>query len=115
MILRKLAIGSVLFGSLLVSACSGGEGNSSELSGVATINLSRVPEAVQCLQIRAQNSAQAVTRSFDVIPEQSAVLDLRQLPTGSVTFAGSAFSQACADVTGASSATWTSEPVAVQV
>src|SRR5262249_48823442 len=71
--------------------------------GAATAYLQSVPGDVRCIDVMVDGSGQTLDRPFNLVPgQQSVVLTLTGLPTGSVGFAAAAYSGAC----GASAATW---------
>jgi hypothetical protein len=86
----------------------------SELVGTAEARITSVPTGVGCIRVLAAGPL-SVTRDFSVTPGQSATLSLTKLPTGSVTFSGSAFNTACSPVLDPSTASWTASGVAATV
>jgi hypothetical protein len=64
---------------------------------------------VGCVQIMAAGAPLTVTRNFDVTPGQSSMLSLSKLPTGKVTFSGSAFDAHCAVIAGTGGPSWVAD------
>jgi hypothetical protein len=101
---------SLLFSSLALVACVS-HTEESELTGRASMAIADVPSNVSCIQVSAATSSRTATDSFDVTAGQSTVLELSGIPTGAVTFTGSAFASACSAVTPSSTPNWTGAPV----
>ena len=82
--------------------------------GVVRVAITSVPADVRCIRLTAAGS-RTVSRLFDVVPGTSSVLVMNGTPLGAVQFSGDAFGDACGAVTPASAATWSSDPVTMQV
>jgi outer membrane protein assembly factor BamB len=96
-------------------ACSShGSDARRELVGTAEATITRIPPNVGCVQIVAAGFM-TVTSNFDAMPGQPSMLSLSKLPTGSVTFSGSAFNTSCMAIGAASTATWVADPVTASV
>jgi outer membrane protein assembly factor BamB len=98
-------------------ACSapGGGRSDQELVGTAVAQIARVPAGVGCVQIAAAGAALTVTRNFDVTPGQSSMLSLSKLPTGQVTFSGSAFDAHCVGVAETGGPSWVADPATTTI
>jgi len=109
--MRRTFKGHIIGAALLaISGCSaGGTDNAEDMVGTATFQLAAAPADASCLQIAIAGSRSS-TRLIDLTPGQATTFTLNGLPLGNVTFTESAFSQACAAVSGASIATWQSDP-----
>jgi hypothetical protein len=83
-------------------------------TGAARVALTQVPAGVQCLLVTAQGS-RTLTRTFDVVPGASTVLDMDALPTGVVDFTGDAFDTACRRVAASASPSWISDVTTVSI
>jgi outer membrane protein assembly factor BamB len=96
-------------------ACSShGSDARRELVGTVEAMITRIPPNVGCVQIVAAGFT-TVTTNFDAMPGQSSIFSLSKLPTGSVTFSGSAFNTSCTAIGAPSTATWTADPVMTMV
>jgi hypothetical protein len=113
------ALGAPLLVSLVGAGtgCSGGAGTSDrEQTGEISFALMTVPSDVQCIILTAQGSTRTVTRSFDVMPGASSILeDVTGVPLGAVTFSASAYNRDCIGVSPMLSADWVSDPVLASV
>jgi hypothetical protein len=111
---RLVAIAFLL--PLTLAACSssrGSPGAGDEPVGEATAAITVVPANVACVDIDVVQAAddRVVNQTFTVTPGQGAVLTLKGLPLGAVTFSGLAYPVACSAVTSTTAATWATDPV----
>jgi hypothetical protein len=104
----------LLISGVALAACVS-HTDSSELTGLASLAIANVPSDVSCIQVSAANSVRSVADSFDVTAGQSTVLELDSLPTGTVTFTGTAYATSCAQVTSASTPDWVGPPVTAAI
>ena len=111
---KLLALASLV--PLALAACSGSHGAAGdrEALGEATAAITVVPPGVACVDINTVQATddRVVDQKFTVTPGQGAVLTLKGLPLGAVTFSGLAYSVACSAVTATTVATWATAPVA---
>ena len=103
--------------SLLVVGCglpgTGNENGQGDNIGEITLDLTLAPSDARCVVITVTpQTGPVVTRTISVTPQQSTVFSLSGLPTGTVTLAEQAYTQACSAIAG-QSATWVSDPVTV--
>ena len=103
-----------IISGLVLAACNS-QGEDSESVGSASIAISSVPSNVVCIQVTSADSVRSTTQSFNVTPGQSTVLQLSNLPTGSDTFTGAAFSTSCSLVTSSSIPNWVGAPVVASI
>lgn len=113
------ALGALLLVSLVGAGtgCSGAGGTSeSEQTGEITFALMTVPSDVQCIVLTAQGSTRTVTRSFNVMPGASSIIeDVTGIPLGAVTFSASAYNTSCMGLGPMLAADWVSDPVLASV
>jgi hypothetical protein len=105
---------ALLVSSLALTACSS-HAPGSELTGRASMAIASVPTNVSCIQVTSANSIRSVSNSFSVTAGQSTVLELSNLPTGTVTFTGAAFPAPCAQVTSSSIPDWVGAAVTASI
>ena len=103
--------------ALLMAACGNSGGANEPSADIQIEALFAVPPAgVNCIQITVAGQKRTVTRSFDVAAlESTAVLSLTAIPTGNALISGSAFDEACANVTVTSVATWLADALAANL
>jgi hypothetical protein len=114
------ALGALILVSLLGAGtgCSGGAGSTSdsEQTGEISLALMTVPSDVQCIVLTAQGSMRTATRSFDVMPGMSSIIqNVTGMPLGAVTFSASAYNTLCMNVGPMTHAGWVSDPVVASV
>src|SRR5262245_9308934 len=97
---------------VFVAGCSGAGGMGTEEDvGVARIALTGTPADVACIGITVSGGSRTVSRRFDATPGMNQTFMLNGLPLGNDVFTGQAYSAACASVTDATIADWTSDGV----
>ncbi|MCA1665306.1 MAG: hypothetical protein LC659_13760 [Myxococcales bacterium] len=77
--------------------------------GTVVARITQVPDKVGCVSITAVGSRE-VFHTFDVIPGQSATLQLGDLPVGNVAFSAAAYGQSCNAIAGAQPSWATTSP-----
>jgi alpha-tubulin suppressor-like RCC1 family protein len=79
--------------------------------GTANVALTTVPTGVLCIQVKVTIGTQTpIVKSVDVADGgPSVMLPLGQLPAGTATFVGSAFTISCGSVTSSTTAAWISD------
>jgi streptogramin lyase len=110
--LARLASSLPLLPLLALAAC--GDSMPAEETGVVVAEVKLAPADARCIQIKAVG-ATTVTQSFDVVPQASSVLTLKNLPPGAATISAAAYNIACASVTASSTPTYASDPLMVTV
>jgi len=86
----------------------------SDTLGTVVAEIRLAPPDARCIQLKSVG-ATTVTQSFDVVPEATSVLTLRNLAAGNVAVSAVAFNVACPSVTATTVATYVSDPVTVTV
>lgn len=109
--LRILTVSLTMF---VVACFNEGPGESDDV-GVASLELRDVPDSVRCIRIDVSAAQRSLSEEFGVTPGTEAVLTLRHLPVGDVTFIGEAFSVSCDAVEMSDSGDWSSAPVTVTI
>ena len=92
--------------SILATACTTQE----KMPGAARATIAQVPAAVYCVQITVADANHSVQRTFDVNPNQAAILELDGLPVGFETFSGAAYAAPCSYI-GGLAPSWIADPV----
>lgn len=109
--LKTISLSLALVTQFALVACGSSDEQPEGPTASATVALTQVPSNVSCISITAAGT-RTVTKAFDVMAGQSsASLALNGLPTGSVTFSGSAYSTACSSVGSMSTAAFVADPV----
>jgi hypothetical protein len=83
--------------------------------GQAQLNITAVPEEVQCLRITAAGPGRAVAKEIEANGAAALSQTLTGLPLGTVVFTGEAFAAACTSVGKSSIAAWASESVEASI
>jgi hypothetical protein len=83
--------------------------------GQAVLNITAVPEDVQCVRITAAGPGRTVAKEIDADGTGALSQTLTGLPLGTVVFTGEAFPAACTSVGKATIAAWASESVEASV
>jgi virginiamycin B lyase len=97
-----------------LAACAEAPDSTSEALGTVVAEIRLAPPDARCLQVKVVGTA-TVTQSFDVVPEETSVLTLRNLPVGNLTVSATAFNVACSAVAATTVATYVADPVMVTV
>jgi hypothetical protein len=93
-------------------------GTDAALQGNARIDaLFSVPSTgVSCIRLVASGMKKSVQRDFAVASgESTSSFDLHGIPTGTVMFSGSAYAEACSNISGSSIPTWVADDVTMTV
>jgi hypothetical protein len=77
--------------------------------GNVVARITQVPDKVGCVSITAVGTRE-VFHTFDVIPGQSAMLELGDLPVGNVAFSAAAYGQSCDAISGVQPSWSTTSP-----
>lgn len=82
--------------------------------GAVTAEIRLAPPDARCIQLKIVGTT-TVTQSFDVVPEATSVLTLRNVPPGSVMVSATGFNAACPSVTATTVAIYVADPTPVTV
>jgi streptogramin lyase len=99
---------------LVALAACGDSVPAQDETGVVVAEVKLAPADARCIQIKSVG-ATTVTQSFDVAPQISSVLTLKNLPPGAATISAAAYNIACSAVIASSVATYVSDPLMVTV
>jgi hypothetical protein len=83
--------------------------------GQAVLNITAVPDDVQCVRITAAGPGRTVSKEIDANGTGAMSQTLTGLPLGTVEFTGEAFPAACTSVSKTTIAAWASEAVAASI
>lgn len=106
--------GRSLFALTAAAAVVAGCGNGSagkDLTGSVSVAIQQVPSDVACVRIEAVGPARTASHDYDVKAGQSSVLTMTGVPTGAVSFYGSAFQGSCDKLSPGDQPTWIGDPV----
>src|SRR5436305_1973936 len=95
--------------SVSFAACNTGAPSNDHV-GRAVARITQVPADVGCVAIVVTGAGRTVVDTFDVVPGQSATLQLDNLPVDEDAFSASAFSNGCSAIAGAQPAWATVTP-----
>ena len=113
----SLSVVTMILATASVNGCGSNAGTNEpgEDTGEASLAVQSVPSDTYCISVTAAGATRSVTREVEVTPGSPASALLTGLPTGSVTFSGSAYSTACRQVTADSVAVWVADSTVVTV
>jgi hypothetical protein len=105
----------LLVASLSLAACASADRPDPNGRGSVSVALASVPGDVSCIRLTLVGAGATVQRSFDVAHGASSVLNVDDLPPGSMTFSADAFPTACSAVTPTTIGSWVSDKQTVNL